>query len=400
MTRKLFWEAPTNFDFQAEVVELGTDNGKSFIVLDRSAFYPTGGGQPSDNGWIEGVQIFEVIIEDDGTIRHFFEGDSGLIPGSTVRCKVNEARRRDHTQQHSGQHILSQSFFQLFGAETNGFRIGEKSSEIDLKFDSELSSVDAVICEAVELANSIVFENRIVKSLLVTNEESARLPLRKESTVTEDLRIIEIENFDYSPCGGTHVKQTGEVGIILVKNWTRAKQMLRLEFVCGVRAIREYREVNTITASICKNLSIGREGLVETVATLVESGKAYDKKIKLLTAQLIDSEVEELIRANPLVILKIFDGRPFEELRFLASKLISQAPIIALLATINGGKCQLAFAAAPVSNVNAAELMKEICEKFGGKGGGTPSMAQGGVSKTEELENYLKDLSTRLEFKI
>ena len=395
MTKKLFWETPPVYEFEAEVAELGTDNGSRFIVLDKTAFYPTGGGQPSDNGFIEDVFINNVLIDAEGIVRHYFEGEPTFICGAIVKCKIDIARRRDYTQHHSGQHILSQAFFQLFGAETNGFRMGAFTSEIDLKFDLEPTKIEQAIKESVALANLIIYENRKVTSSLLDEEEASRLSLRKESSVLESIRIIDIEGYDLSPCGGTHVQQTGEVGIIFVKNWTRAKQMLRLEFVCGMRALNEFQELNGINSSICKTLSTGRETVLESVLHLIESNKLLDKKIKSLNTVLINYESEALIRENSSVVTKVFNNRPVEEVRSLAINIASQASVLVLLANNNGGKIQLIFSASNEIKINVAELMQEICLHFNGKGGGTPTLAQGGFNKVEGFEKYLFELAAR-----
>ena len=395
MTKKIFWETPPVYEFESEVVELGTDNGNGFIVLDKTAFYPTGGGQPSDNGFIEDVFINNVLIDADGIVRHYFEGESSFACASIVKCKIDIDRRRDHTQQHSGQHILSQAFFQLFGAETDGFRMGAVTSEIDLKFDLEPTKIEHAIKESVALANLIIYENRKVTSVLLNEEEASRLPLRKESSVSESIRIIDIEGYDLSPCGGTHVQQTGEVGIIFVKNWTRAKQMLRLEFVCGMRALREFQEVNEINASICKTLSTGRETVLDSVHNLIESNKLLDKKVKNLNSILINHESEKLIREHDSVITKVFNNRPIEEVRSLAINTASQAAVLVLLANNNEEKIQLIFSSSSKIKINVAELMQEICLHFNGKGGGTPTLAQGGFNKVEGFEKYLFELAAR-----
>ena len=393
MTKKLFWETPPVYEFEAEVAELGTDNGNRFIVLDKTAFYPTGGGQPSDNGFIEDVFINNVLIDAEGIVRHYFEGEPTFTCGAIVNCKIDIDRRRDYTQQHSGQHIFSQAFFQLFGAETNGFRMGAVTSEIDLKFDLGPTKIEQAIKESVSLANLIIYENRKVTSVILNEEEASRLPLRKESSVSESIRIIDIEGYDLSPCGGTHVQQTGEVGIIFVKNWTRAKQMVRLEFACGMRALHEFQELNEINASICKTLSTGRETVLESVHHLIESNKLLDKKIKGLNTVLINYESEALIRENNSVVTKVFNNRPVEEVRSLAINIASQASVLVLLANNNGEKIQLIFSASNEIKINVAELMQEICVHFNGKGGGTPTLAQGGFNNVEGFEKYFFDLA-------
>src|SRR5918911_2601 len=229
-TERLYYEDSHLTEFEARVVAASERvSGWAAVTLDRTAFYPTGGGQPSDVGVLNGARVIECIDEEDAGVLHIVQG-APLEVGSIVRGQVDWPRRLDHIQQHTGQHILSQAFVALYQAETRSFRMMEQASEIDVALDEPS---DDRIERAVELANSIIWEDRAVHIRQVTKEEAAQLPLRKDSAREGELRIIEIEDFDLSPCGGTHARRTGEIGLIAVRSWERAKGLTRIEFVAG-----------------------------------------------------------------------------------------------------------------------------------------------------------------------
>src|SRR5215813_15505359 len=237
-TERLYYTDSGLLEFTASVIEVRETPDATHMILDRTAFYPTGGGQPNDTGSINGTEIIDVADGEAGTIIHIAHRTAGvssnLLVGKTVECRIDAARRLDHMQQHSGQHILSQAFVQACGAETRSFHLGSQTSTIDI----ELQTPTIELMRAAEdIANSVVFEDRPMRVHIVNEDEASRLPLRKESAVKGDIRVIEIENFDWSPCGGTHAARTGQIGLIAIRSFERAKKMTRVEFVCGGRAL-------------------------------------------------------------------------------------------------------------------------------------------------------------------
>jgi alanyl-tRNA synthetase len=233
VTERLYYSDSHLIEFDARVVDVTERvSGWAAIVLDRTAFYPTGGGQPSDTGTLNGARVVECIDDGDNGVLHVVQG---MMPsrGAVVQGRVDWSRRLDHMQQHTGQHILSQAFVNLFNAATKSFRVLETSCEIDVDLNNPATEI---IERAVELANNVVWEDRAIEIRNVTSAEAAELPLRKESARDGELRLIEIEGFDLTPCGGTHAYRTGEVGIIAVRSWERAKGLTRIEFVAGTRA--------------------------------------------------------------------------------------------------------------------------------------------------------------------
>jgi alanyl-tRNA synthetase len=232
-TERLYYQDSHLVEFTAHVTEVAPLEHERFGVrLDRTAFYPTGGGQPTDTGTLGAARVVECVDEEAAGILHIIEGDAPAI-GAQVAGHVDWPRRLDHIQQHTGQHIISQALVSLFDAPTRAFRMAAHVSEIDVELSDPTRER---IEQAVDLANRIIWEDRPVRIYHVTKEESAQLPLRRDSAREGELRVIEIEDFDMSPCGGTHAQRTGEVGLIAVRSWERAKGMTRLESTKNSRA--------------------------------------------------------------------------------------------------------------------------------------------------------------------
>lgn len=399
MTVKLYWDDSHLTQFSARVVE--ADSANNTLVLDRTAFYPTGGGQPHDTGTIGGTSVRDVTTADDGRILHVVDDAASFAAGVEVECSVDWPRRRELMQQHTGQHILSQAFFQLFGAETRGFRLNDRVAEIDLALDLSADAIAAAITRAEDLANRIVFDDREVRSHQVTPDEAARLPLRKESLVEDCVRVVEIADFDWSPCGGTHARRTGEVGLIAVRRFERAKRMTRVEFVCGVRALQDYRIANSVASDVAARFSGAREQAVEAVTRLMDENRRLQRRVRELSELAAKAEAEELIKAadakNGVRVVKaVFNDRGFEEIKLLAHRLAAHSSVVALLAARDGNLVRLVFARSAEIEANMGALMKAACEQLGGKGGGMPDFAQGGGSQVDALEAVFDEVAGRI----
>jgi alanyl-tRNA synthetase len=395
MTTKLFWEDAYLAQFTARVADTWLQDGHRVVVLDQSAFYPTGGGQPCDTGSINSARVVDVEMTDDEQILHRLDSDVSFTVGEEVSCGIDWDRRLEMIQQHTGQHILSQAFFQLFGAETKGFRITDRTTEIDLTLEAHPDEIEQAINRAEELANRVVFDNREVRIHNVTPEEAAKLPLRKESFVADCVRVVEISAYDWSPCGGTHAKRTGEVGLIAVRSWERAKKMTRVQFVCGQRALLDYRIANRTADAIARRFTVGREEAEASVARLFDENKRLSRRVRELAGMAARVEARELIEAAVAfdglrIISRIFEERDFEELKLLAHRLVDADGVVALLATKEGGMARLVFARSANVAADMNALMKAACEKLGGRGGGKPDFAQGGGSKIDELTSALE----------
>jgi alanyl-tRNA synthetase len=401
MTTKLYWHDSRLTQFAAQVVDCFVQDGHPVVVLDQSAFYPGSGGQPHDIGTINAARVLAVSMAADGRMLHHLDSDVPLTVGETVAGEVDWSRRLEMLQQHTGQHILSQACLQLFGAETRGFRIFDQVAEVDLTLDAPPDELTAALVQAEELANAVVFDDRAVRLHTVTPDEAAQLPLRKENFNTDCIRVVEIAEFDWSPCGGTHAQRTGEVGLIAVRSWERAKRMTRVQFVCGGRALRDYRAANQTATGVARRLSVGRDEAPEAVARLLEEHRQLGRRARALVELAIKAEAQELLEATPMthklrIVRYIFDDRDFDEVKLLAHRLVTYDGVVVLLATRTHEMARLAFARSANLSVEVNTLLHAVCEKLGGRGGGKADFAQGGGTRLAELEPALAEAAAAL----
>jgi alanyl-tRNA synthetase len=398
-TERLYYKDSHLTDFEARVIDVTERvSGWTGVTLDRTAFYPTGGGQPSDTGVLSGARVVECIDSEDEGVLHVIQGRTPRL-GETVRGHVDWPRRLDHMQQHTGQHILSQAFIRLFQAETRSFRMLTEFSEIDVALNDP---TDATIEQAVELANRIIWEDRPVQIREVTKEDAAKLPLRKDSEREGELRLIEIEDYDLSPCGGTHAARTGEVGIICVRSWERAKGLVRMEFLAGGRVLLDYRRANQTARQTAALFSTARDEAAEAATRLLEENKSLHKRLRSLEEIAARVEAEELLRESrecadgTRIIKHIFDGRSADGLRQIALALVQHPKTAALLASTDTDGARLVFARSQDAPGDMNEFMREACQLLEGRGGGRPDMAQGGGRKVEKLTEAIELAALKL----
>src|SRR6267142_5370972 len=276
-TERLYYNDSHLIEFEARVVDVTERvSGWAAMILNRTAFYPTGGGQPSDTGTLNGLRVVECIDDGEKGVLHVVQGATPAV-GAIVKGRIDWARRLDHIQQHTGQHILSQAFVTLFKAPTKSFRVLDQSCEIDVELGNPTSEL---IERGVELANNVIWEDRPVTIGNVTADEAAALPLRKDPAREGELRLIEVEGFDLTPCGGTHAYRTGEVGMIAVRSWERAKGLTRIEFVAGVRALADYRRANKSARTVAGLFSAGRDDAAKLTAHMLEENKELHRRIR------------------------------------------------------------------------------------------------------------------------
>jgi alanyl-tRNA synthetase len=356
------------------------------IILDKTAFYPTSGGQPNDLGTINDVPLVDCVEEEEtGTVVHITQAE---IPAGPVHCRIDGSRRADHMQQHSGQHVLSQAFVELFNWPTVSFHLGAVTCTIDLPVDS-VSQEQAG--KAEELANRIVRENRNVAVRYIAEENIAEAGLRKPTERKGDIRVIDISGYDRSACGGTHVKLTGEIGPVLITGIERAKKQTRIEFICGDRVVRYAREANRTLESISHTISAPPLEAAAAVRTLWDEHQQDRKRIEDLESQLMDYEAAGFPVQAGLAI-GAFKNRGVEKLKMLASKICTRPGVVALLAD-ESDQLRVVFARSADSKVDAAALLKKTLERFGGRGGGRPNLAQGGglTGSADEVLKFAQD---------
>jgi alanyl-tRNA synthetase len=414
-TDRLYFTDSNLLEFNATVLTVEPSDKGNRVLLDRTAFYPTGGGQPNDTGRLGDAEVVDVTEDESGGITHLVQTSGVFHPGQLVAGKVDARRRLDHLQQHSGQHILSQAFVRTCGAETRSFHLGAETSTIDIELQAP---AEAHMRAAEEIANSIVFDDRPMRIHLMTEEQASQLPLRKESPVQGTVRIIEIEDFDWSPCGGTHAERAGRVGLIAIKGFERAKKMTRVEFVCGRRALAEYIKANQTATAIARVFSVDRASAFESVERTIAENKALNRRVRELLELALAAEAMELLsRAEAYqpsgsgaegtvcadsfkLVQAVFDGRDVEELRLLSYKLIERERCVALLGTRDkgaGGSARLVYARSKELSINVGALLAESCQVLGGRGGGRPDMAQGGGPNAGELGRALELAAAKLK---
>ncbi len=393
VTERLYYADSHLIEFEARVTDKSDRvSGWTAVTLDRTAFYPTGGGQPSDTGTIDGQRVLECIDDEENGILHVIQGRVPEV-GATVRGRVDWPRRLDHIQQHTGQHILSQAFVTLFNAPTRGFRVLSEICEIDVEIKNPS---DELIERAVELANNVIWEDRHLTIREVTAAEAAQLPLRKDSGREGELRLIEIEGFDLTPCGGTHAQRTGEVGMIAVRAWERAKGLTRIEFAAGTRALADYRRANKTARAVAAHLSAARDDAPKLTARIVEENKELHRRVRALEEVSAKVDAEELLagastdKRGLRVVAQVFESRDAESLKRLALALIHHPNTIALLGSRDDDSARLVFGRSVDAPGDMNALMREACELVEGRGGGKTDMAQGGGRNVAALNGAIE----------
>ena len=342
-----------------------------------------------DVGTLNGIPVTDVQEEGEA-ILHVLDG---ALPEGTVQGRVDWEKRFDHMQQHTGQHLLSGAFDQLARAMTVGFHMGGDYCTIDLRIPK---LTDKSANEAEDLANRVVFEDRPVKVLLLSREEAQRLPLRKRPPDLESLRVLKIKDFDYSACGGTHCQRTGEVGLVKIARWEKIREDVRVEFLCGGRALRDYRWRNNTINRMAGELSIAPRDLEPAFRRLRQENADKGKRIKELLEESLKYEAERLVKeaeaSGPFhLVIKVFPDRDLEEVKGLANHLAEHPGTVALLAAISD-KANLVFARSADLAFDMNALMKETVSRIGGRGGGRPNFAQGGGPLSPDLPALLREL--------
>jgi len=388
-TERLYYNDPYLLEFDSTILETRSMANRIGVVLDKTAFYPTSGGQPNDLGTINDAAVIDCIEDEDtGTVIHFV--DRELVSGP-AHCRIDAVRRADHMQQHSGQHILSQAFVELFDWPTVSFHMGAATCTIDLPAES-ISREQAERAE--DLANRIVRDNRNVSVRYITLENIAEAGLRKATQRTGEIRVIDISGYDRSACGGTHVRMTGEIGPILITGLERAKKQARIQFICGDRVLRYARQANRTLEMISQTISAPPFETGPAVRELWDDHQSARKRIEDLESQLMDHEATAFPVRKGLA-RAVFKNRGIERVKLLASKICSRPGIVALLAD-EGDQLRVVFARSVDITADMNALLKKTLERFGGRGGGRPNLVQGGGLVADSADAVLQFAADQL----
>jgi alanyl-tRNA synthetase len=377
MTTRLYYQEPYKTTFEAVVTVCETAGDRPQVLLDQTAFYPTSGGQPFDIGTLGDAQVVDVIEREDGEIAHIV--DRRLEVGARVSGIVDWPRRFDHMQQHTGQHVLSAAFDRRFNARTESFHLGSTASTIDLGRDVSGSEIAA----AEEEANRIVWEDRPVAIRFATAEEAASLPLRKEPSRGGPLRLIDIEDFDLSACGGTHVARTGAIGLIAIAGAEKFRSGTRVEFLCGGRALVRFRAWRDAFAATQKYFSVAPSELAAGVERLQSDAKTLQRTIRGLQEQLAVHEASALVArgehaGDRVIVVEALEGWDAAGLKSLAAAASAAEPRSAIALFTSTSPALVVIARGKEGRVDAAVVLKALTGRFGGRGGGKPDLAQGG----------------------
>ncbi len=383
-TKRIYLENPYQVEFEAQVVEKVTWEQKPALILDQTCFYPESGGQPCDKGILNEAEVLKVL-EDEARIIHLVAED---ISSAKVTGKVDWQTRFDHMEQHSGQHILSQSFHELLGAETLAFHLGEAISTLEM----DLRKISEEEVENIERrANEIVFEDREIKCYFIPEEKIESVPLRRPPKKKGLIRVVEVSDFDFSACGGTHVHRTGEIGLIKILRLERIRNNIRFEFICGRRALEDYLRKNRILRELSTRFTVNEGEILSTVGKLSSELKSQNKRNKKMQEKIAQYEAQEIIqKTKGKVIKEVFVDKTPEELRFLVLSIIRKGDFVVLFGLKGEERGHLILACSENFNIDMREIVPLVSPLIKGKGGGSSSLVEVAGEEKENLERALE----------
>jgi len=399
MTAKLYEKDPYKTEFKADIKSIEPKDDVFHVTLDKTYFYPEGGGQPADKGWIEGIEVNYVYKENEKVI-HVLKKEPEKKKELT--CKIDWARRFDFMQQHTGQHLLSAVFKNQFNLNTVGFNLSVDSLRIDL--DNQIGKKE--INKVEELVNDYIYKDIKVETLYPNDDQLEKFNLRKEPTVDENIRVIKIGEIDFSPCGGTHLNSTGELGIIKIINVDNYKGGLRIDFVCGKRALRDFGFKNEIITELRNITSVPDEEILNEVKRIKEELKESEETITELNKQLLNYKADELLdRAENIKGIKVikdtFSDIPYNDVQWLSDILTKKDDLICIFGQHDQATARLLLSKSEnIKEVNMNEIINEPLEHIEGRGGGNRFKAQGGGSKVKNIEQSVETAYNIIKDKI
>lgn len=394
--KKLYYENQYLKEFVAELERVEEKDGKFHVVLNETAFFPGGGGQFCDLGFIEGEKVIDVY-EEDGVIYHVL--DKKPIKLHKLKCSIDWDRRRDGMDQHLGQHVLSGCFFKLFNANTVGFHMGREICTVDIEGILE----EEKIREAEKAANDIISENIEVEFLVPERKELKKMGLRRALPNTnEEIRIVKIGDLDINACCGVHPSSTLELRMIKVRRWEKHKGATRIEYVAGKRAVEDSFKKDRFTTSICRYLNCSEDEAINGIKNLNDKLKEALDKNKKLSEDVATYQVKEMIELGDkigdiTIVKKIYENEDIKQVNKVVAKIIENSNTVALMAVKSGERANLIFAASKdFKGISMNELLKDAITLIDGKGGGSQYQAQGGGKNNNNLEAALDYASSKI----
>jgi alanyl-tRNA synthetase len=395
-TQRLYYNDAFLREFGAQVIACEPAGERWHVRLDRTAFYPTSGGQPFDTGRLNDVAVVDVSDEHGDEIVHVTQQPVAI---GTARGVIDWARRFDHMQQHTAQHMLSAAFIELFGFQTVSFHLGRDISTIDL---AAPSVVTRHLDEAERRVNEIIFEDREIEVRYGTAEELAKEGIRKKVERKGTLRVVDINGFDRQPCGGTHLSRTGQAGMLLIRKYERQKQNWRVEFAAGFRALAAAHGDLSVLRSAAEQVGCGMAELPQMIAKMQEERRASQREAKKLTERLAELEAAELLASKAensadgarKVVSTVFEDAAASYLSMLAAKLVVNPGVRIVLAS-RGAKA-IVLAQSPGLDGDMGALLRELLVKAGGKGGGSKVFAQGSVGEAATVDATVSEARAKL----
>ncbi|MZQ87084.1 hydrolase [Paenibacillus sp. 5J-6] len=387
MSKKLYYDSAYIREWETTISRVVEREDGYYVILEETAFYPHGGGQPCDEGRINGVPVLDVISEDENVLHKV----ASPLGEGVLTCEVDWQRRFDHMQQHSGQHLLSAVCRDLYQAMTVSFHLGTEYATIDVE-QPELSLAQLAAIE--NEVNQQIYKNRAISSYFVTEEELAKLPLVKQPKVTENIRIVEIQDVEYNACGGTHVSSTGEIGMIKLLKAEKQKGNTRIYFKCGYRALQEFNDSQKILAALSIKFNTGKDEIIDRVEKWELETKQLQAELTQLKEENDTYMVNELLtHREGNLIARVFENKSMKDLQNLAGKLaiLSDCPV--LLATIAENKVVLANNSEALS---CGAFFKANLAAYQGKGGGSDKIAQAGFGTWDDTAAFLEHTKDQL----
>ncbi len=396
MTEKLYYRNAYTFDFTANVISSSSENGKNVVILDRTCFYPEGGGQPADQGLLNEAEVLDVQLK-DGEVLHYVSAP--LSSGAAVSGKIDAERRFDYMQQHTGQHILSRSLLQSGGYQTVSVHFGTDYTAVEID-KAEIPKADLQAAEKV--ANEIIRQNLPVKIHWVKPEEVQQFDIRKPPPAVDKVRIVEVEGFDFSSCGGTHVSRSGEVGLIKITGLEKIRGRTRIRVKIGTRALRDYREKVGLVQQLTQLLTSGEEELPQRVSDLQHQLKQSQRELAKLQEEFVKLQAERLLAAAGKIkgitfVAETFESANNKMLKTFVEAVTARPESVAVAVGHEAERLQWVAGHSLSAEPDLKKLVLPLLPLIEGKGGGNTHLMQGGGTRPRGMEKFINQLKQKLE---